>query len=83
MLNDGDMYLTLTSKVRIFVLVVREVTLILDDSCLLELKGCLYVTKFRKNLISVSSLCKLNYSFFLIINKFLLNFMICLYAQDH
>ena len=62
MLNDGDMYLTLTSKVRIFVLVVREVTLILDDSCLLELKGCLYVTKFRKNLISVSSLCKLDYT---------------------
>ena len=61
-MNDGDMYLTLTSKVRIFVPVVREVTLILDDSCLLELKGCLYVTKFRKNLISVSSLCKLDYT---------------------
>ena len=31
----------------------------------LVLKYCLYVSKSRKNLISVSSLCKLNYSFFL------------------
>ena len=41
--------------------VVRNVALI-DDSCPLELKDCLYVSKSIKNLISVSSLCKLNYS---------------------
>ena len=41
---------------------VRDVTLILDGSCLLELKDCLYVPKSRKNLISFSSLCKQNYS---------------------
>ena len=56
------MYITLASKVRIVVQAVGDVTLILDESCLLELKGCLYVLEFRKNLISVTSLCKLNYS---------------------
>ena len=60
-MNDGKMYLALAFKVRIFVQVVRNVALI-DDSCLLELKHCLYVSKSIKNLISVSSLCKLNYS---------------------
>ena len=52
----------LASKARVVVETVRDVTLILDDSCLLKLKDCLYASKFRKNLISVSSLCKLNYS---------------------
>ena len=56
------MYITLASKVRIVVQAVGDVTLILDESCLLELKDCLYVLEFRKNLISVTSLCKLNYS---------------------
>ena len=42
---------------------MRDVTLIFYDNSLLELKDCLYVLEFRKNLISVSSLCKLNYSF--------------------
>ena len=38
--------------------VVGDVTLILDDNCLLELKDCLYVPGSRKTLISISSLCK-------------------------
>ena len=42
---------------------MRDVTLIFYDNSLLELKDCLYVLEFRKNLISVCSLCKLNYSF--------------------
>ena len=41
---------------------IGDVTIILYDSCLLELKDCLYVPKSRKNLISFSSLCKQNYS---------------------
>ena len=43
--------------------VVGDVTLILDDNCLLELKYCLYVPDSRKTLISISSLCKQNYLF--------------------
>ena len=41
---------------------MRDITLILDDSSFLELKDCHYIPKRRKNLILVSSLCKLNYS---------------------
>ena len=41
---------------------MRDVAPILDNSCLLELKDCLYVPEYRKNLILVSNLCKLNYS---------------------
>ena len=52
----------LASEVRVVVQAVRDLTLILDDSCLLKLKDCLYASKFRKNLISVSSLSKLNNS---------------------
>ena len=56
------MYLTLASKLRIVVQVVGDLILILDESCLLELKDCLYVLESRNNLISISSLCKLNCS---------------------
>ena len=45
------MYLTLAFEIRIVMQAVRDVTLILDDSCLLELKDCLYVLEFRTNLI--------------------------------
>ena len=38
-----DMYLTLAYEVRIVVQVVGDVTLILDDGCVIELKDCLYV----------------------------------------
>ena len=68
------MYLTLTSEARIVMQVVGDVTLIFFNNSLLVLKYCLYVPKSRKNLILVSSLCKLNYSFlFFIINRFLLS----------
>ena len=59
------MYLTLAFEVRVIVQKVRDIALILDDSCLLELKNYLYVFfffYFRKNLILVSRLCKQNYS---------------------
>ena len=56
------MYLTLASKARIVVQAIGHATFILDDSFFLEFKDCLYVLESRKNLISVSSLCKLNYS---------------------
>ena len=72
-LNDGDMYLTLASKARLVVQVVGDVTFIFYGNRLLVLKDCLYVPKSRENLISLSSLCKLNYSFFLIINEVLLS----------
>ena len=49
--------------------VVGDVTLILDDNCLLELKDCLYVPDSRKTLILVSSLCKQNYLFVFLYNK--------------
>ena len=42
---------------------MRNVTLILKNNKHLELKDCLCVAKFRKNLISISSLNKLDYSF--------------------
>ena len=65
-LNDGDMYLILAFKATHVVQAVGIVTLILGNSCLLELKNCFYVSKSRKNLISISSLCKMNYSFALL-----------------
>ena len=43
-------YLTMTSVARIVVQVVRDVTLILENNKHLELKDCLYVPEFRKNL---------------------------------
>ena len=46
------MYLTLTSIMRIIVQAVGDVTLVLKNNKDLELKDCLYVPKFRKNLIS-------------------------------
>ena len=74
-LNYRDMCVTLTSKERIVVQAVRDVTPMLDDSCLLELKDSLYVLKYKKILILVSTSCEQNYSLllFFIINKFLLN----------
>ena len=36
------MYLTLAFEVRVIVQKVRDIALILDDSCLLELKNYLY-----------------------------------------
>ena len=56
------MNLALAFQARIVVQEVRDVAPILDNSCLLELKDCLYVLEYRKNLILVSNLCKLNYS---------------------
>ena len=71
------MYITLAFEARIVIHVVNDVTVIFFYSRLLVLKDCLNVPEFRKNLISVSSLCKLNYSFvFFMIDKFLLNLMI-------
>ena len=55
------MYLTLTSNTRIFVQVMGNVTLVLDNNCHLQLQDCLYVLKSGQNLISVSSLNKSNY----------------------
>ena len=55
------MYLTLASNTRIFVQVMGNVTLVLDNNCHLQLQDCLYVLKSGKNLISVSSLNKSNY----------------------
>ena len=43
---------------------MRNITLVLENNKLLELKDCLYVPKFRKNLILVSSLNKSNYSIY-------------------
>ena len=40
-----------------------DVTLIFSNNSLLVLKYCLYVPESKKNLILVSCLCKLNYSF--------------------
>ena len=57
-----DMYLTLSSNVRIDVQAMRDVTLILGSNCYLKLKNCLYVPKSRKNLISISNLNKYDYS---------------------
>ena len=57
------MYLTLASKARVVMQAVGDVTLIFSDNSLLTLKDCLYVPESKKNLILVSSLCKLNYSF--------------------
>ena len=51
-LNERYMYLTLTSIMRIIVQAVGDVTLVLKNNKHLELKDCLYVPKFRKNLIS-------------------------------
>ena len=56
------MYLTLASIARIVVQVVGDITLVLENNIYLELKDCLYVLESRKNLISVSSLNKLDYS---------------------
>ena len=61
-LNYRDMYLKIASEARIVVKAMGDVTLILDDSCLLNLKDSLYVLKYMKNLILVSSSCKENYS---------------------
>ena len=52
------MYQTLAFEARVVVQAMRDVTLILNDSCLLELKDCFYVPESKKNLILVSSLCK-------------------------
>ena len=63
------MYLKIASKARIVVKAMGDVTLILDDSCLLKLKDSLYVLKYMKNLILVSSSCKENYSLVFFFNK--------------
>ena len=55
------MYFTLASVVSIVVLVMGDITLVLENNKHLELKDCLYVLESRKNLISISSLNKLNY----------------------
>ena len=65
------MYLTLASVVRIVVQAVRNITLVLENNQHLELKDCLYVPKFRKNLIFVSSLNKSNYSIYFNKNVFI------------
>ena len=62
------MYLMLTSKARVVVQAVTDVTLIFSISSFLVLKDCLYVPKSRTNLIYISSLYKLNY-LFLVNNK--------------
>ena len=41
---------------------MRDITLVLENNKHLELNDCLYASKFRNNLISVSSLNKLYYS---------------------
>ena len=56
-LNYRDMYLKIASEARIVMKAMGDVTLILDDSCLLKLKDCLYVFESRKNLILVSNFC--------------------------
>ena len=64
------MYLTLISEARFVMEVVGDVTLIFFFIIVfLVLKDCLYVFESRKNLILISSLCKLNYSFFFFLKK--------------
>ena len=58
------MYLTLASNARIVMQAMTDVAFIIKNNCLLELKDCLYVLESRKDFISVSSLCKSNYSVF-------------------
>lgn len=58
------MYLNLASNAKIVMQAMGDATFILKNNCLLELKDCLYVLKSRKDFISVSSLCKSNYSVF-------------------
>ena len=55
MLNEGEIYLTLTFIVRIAMQVVGYITLTLENNSHLKLKDCLYIVEFRKNLISISS----------------------------
>ena len=56
------MYLILASSERITMQALGDITLVLEIKCLLKLKNCLYVPKFRKNPILASSLNKWNYS---------------------
>ena len=76
------MYLTLASKARLVVQAMEDVTFIFSYNSLLVLKDFLYVPEIMKNLISISNICKLNYSFFFLLNRFVLDWMIHLYAQD-
>ena len=67
------MYLTLAYEAGIGVQVAGDVTLIFHDSSLLVLRVCIYILEAKKNLISVSSVCKLNYSFVFILFYFIIN----------
>ena len=60
-MNEEKVYFTLASVVSIVVLVVGDITLVLENNKHLELKDCLYVLESRKNLISISNLNKLSY----------------------
>ena len=60
---DMEMYLTLAFDVRIVVQIVWDNILILENKSFLEVKDHLYAFEFGKNLILISSLRKMNYSF--------------------
>lgn len=52
---------------------MRDVTLVLENNSHLEFNDCLYVLKFRKNLISVFNLNKSNYLVYFNENIFIRN----------
>ena len=56
------MYLIMAFIASIVVQAVGDVTLVLEKNKHLELKGCLYIPEYVKNLISVYSLNKSDYS---------------------
>lgn len=54
--------MNLAYDARIVMQAVRDIILVLGNNCLLEFKDFLYVPKLRKNLISIFSFKKCNYS---------------------
>ena len=67
------MYLIMAFIASIVVQAVGDVTLVLEKNKHLELKGCLYIPEYIKNLISVSSLNKSDYSIYFNKNVFIRN----------
>ena len=59
-----------------------DVTLILDNTCHLELKECPYILEYRKNFVLVSSIIDMIIQF-ISIKVFLLERIIYLFAQVH
>ena len=61
---------------------MEDVTLVLDNNCHLELKDCLYVPEYRKNLVLISSLNKCDYKVYFNTNV-LSEIIIHLFAQAY